>query len=108
LAELDEEISQGDIDVISLVDMLSVARPLMTNDFVISGAENAIKTFNESTRRIVGLVHRAQDFGERINRGAVKEKAFFGSFFGLALIAMVAWLYLLGELFLKFVVWCLS
>jgi hypothetical protein len=37
-----------------------------------------------------------------------KEKAFFGSFVGLALIAMAGWLYLLGEIFVKFVVWCLS
>ncbi|MGA9092350.1 MAG: hypothetical protein WB420_24960 [Bradyrhizobium sp.] len=37
-----------------------------------------------------------------------KELAFFGSFFGLALLAAVAWVYLLGSIFLKFMVWCFS
>ena len=37
-----------------------------------------------------------------------KELAFFGSFFGLALLATLTWVYLLGEIFLKFVIWCFS
>jgi hypothetical protein len=37
-----------------------------------------------------------------------KELAFFGSFFGLALLATVAWVYLLGSIFLKFMVWYFS
>ena len=37
-----------------------------------------------------------------------KELAFFGSFFGLAMLATIAWVYLLGSIFLKFVVWCFS
>jgi hypothetical protein len=37
-----------------------------------------------------------------------RELAFFGSFFGLALLATLAWVYLLGEIFLKFGIWCFS
>jgi hypothetical protein len=37
-----------------------------------------------------------------------RELAFFGSFFGLALLATVTWIYLLGSIFLKFVVWSFS
>jgi hypothetical protein len=37
-----------------------------------------------------------------------KEVAFLGSFFGLALLMTVAWSYLLGSIFLKFVIWCFS
>jgi hypothetical protein len=29
-----------------------------------------------------------------------------GVFFGVALLAMAGWVYLLGSIFLKFVVWC--
>jgi hypothetical protein len=36
----------------------------------------------------------------------IKEKAFSGAFFGLALLAMAGWVYLLSSIFLKFVVWC--
>jgi len=36
----------------------------------------------------------------------VKEKAFSGAFFALALLAMAGWAYFLGSIFLKFVVWC--
>lgn len=37
-----------------------------------------------------------------------RELAFFGSFFGLALLATLTWVYLLGEIFLKFVIWFFS
>jgi hypothetical protein len=37
-----------------------------------------------------------------------KELAFFGSFFGLALLLTLTWVYLLGEIFLKFIIWCFS
>jgi len=37
-----------------------------------------------------------------------KELAFFGSFFGLALLTTVAWVYLLDSIFLKFMVWYFS
>lgn len=37
-----------------------------------------------------------------------KDLAFFGSFFALALLTTLTWVYLLGEIFLKFVIWCFS
>jgi hypothetical protein len=37
-----------------------------------------------------------------------KEKAPSAAFFGLALLAMAGWMYLLGTIFLKFVLWCIS
>jgi hypothetical protein len=37
-----------------------------------------------------------------------KELAFFESFFVLALLTTVAWVYLLGSIFLKFMVWYFS
>jgi len=37
-----------------------------------------------------------------------RELAFFGSFFGLALLATLTWVYLLGEISLKFVIWCFA
>jgi len=33
---------------------------------------------------------------------------FFGAFFGVALLATLTWVYLLGEIFLKFVIWRFS
>jgi len=38
----------------------------------------------------------------------VKERGFSGAFLGLALLAMVGWIYLLSTIFFKFVLWCLS
>jgi hypothetical protein len=36
----------------------------------------------------------------------VREKAYSGVFLGLALLAMAGWVYVLGSIFLKFVLWC--
>ena len=36
----------------------------------------------------------------------LKETAFSGAFFVLALLAMAGWAYFLGSIFLKFVIWC--
>ena len=36
----------------------------------------------------------------------VRERIFSGTFLGLALLAMAGWVYLLSEIFVKFVVWC--
>jgi hypothetical protein len=36
----------------------------------------------------------------------VREKAFSGVSLALALLAMTGWVYLLGAIFLKFVLWC--
>ena len=46
---------------------------------------------------------------ERVSLAAkIKERSFSGAFLGLALLAMAGWIYLLGSLVLKFVLWCLS
>jgi hypothetical protein len=37
-----------------------------------------------------------------------RELVFFGSFVGVALLATLTWVYLLGEIFLKFVIWCFA
>jgi hypothetical protein len=37
-----------------------------------------------------------------------KDKAPSAAFFGLALLAMAGWMYLLSAIFLKFVLWCIS
>ena len=37
----------------------------------------------------------------------VREKAASGSFFGLALLAMAGWVWLLSWIFLKFARWCI-
>jgi hypothetical protein len=36
----------------------------------------------------------------------VGERIFSGTFLGLALLAVAGWVYLLSEIFVKFVVWC--
>jgi hypothetical protein len=36
----------------------------------------------------------------------IRERAFSGAFFGVALLAMAGWMYLLSSIFLRFVVWC--
>jgi hypothetical protein len=38
----------------------------------------------------------------------VKERGFSGAFLGLVLVAMAGWIYLLGSIFLKCVLWCFS
>jgi len=38
----------------------------------------------------------------------VKERGFSGAFLGLALLAMLGWVYLLSTIFFKFVLWCFS
>jgi len=38
----------------------------------------------------------------------VKEQGFSGVFLGLALLAMVGWIYLLSNIFFKVVLWCFS
>ena len=38
----------------------------------------------------------------------VKERGFSGAFLGLALLAMVGWIYLLSNILFKFVLWCFS
>ena len=38
----------------------------------------------------------------------IKERGFSGAFLGLALLAMVGWIYLLSTIFLKVVLWCFS
>ena len=37
-----------------------------------------------------------------------KEKAFTGAYFGLALLVMAGWVYLLGSLLWNFALWCFS
>ena len=37
-----------------------------------------------------------------------KERSFSGTFIGLALLAMVGWVYLLSSMFLKFMLWYFS
>ena len=37
-----------------------------------------------------------------------RENGFSGAFIGLALLAMAGWVYLLGTMFLKFMLWCFS
>ncbi|MCA1456835.1 hypothetical protein I6F35_27060 [Bradyrhizobium sp. BRP22] len=38
----------------------------------------------------------------------VKERGFSGAFLAVALLAMAGWVYLLGSLFLKLMLWCFS
>ena len=38
----------------------------------------------------------------------VKERGFSGAFLALTLLAMVGWVYLLGSMFWKFLMWCFS
>ena len=38
----------------------------------------------------------------------LKEKSLPGVFVGLLLLAMAGWFYLIGTMFLKFVLWCFS
>jgi hypothetical protein len=38
----------------------------------------------------------------------VKEQSFSGTFLALALLAMAGWIYLLGSMLVKFVLWCFS
>ncbi|MGX9432348.1 MULTISPECIES: hypothetical protein [Bradyrhizobium] len=38
----------------------------------------------------------------------VKERSFSGAFLAVALLAMVGWVYLLGSLFLKLMLWSFS
>jgi hypothetical protein len=38
----------------------------------------------------------------------VKEQSFSGAFLALVLLAMAGWIYLLGSMFVKFVLWCFS
>ena len=38
----------------------------------------------------------------------LKEKSLSSVFVGLVLLAMAGWFYLLGTMFLKFVLWCFS
>ena len=37
-----------------------------------------------------------------------RENGLSGAFVGLVLLAIVGWVYLLGTLFLKFMLWCFS
>jgi hypothetical protein len=37
-----------------------------------------------------------------------RENGLSGAFVGLVLLAMAGWVYLLGTLFLKFMLWCFS
>jgi len=37
----------------------------------------------------------------------MREMAFFGAFFGLSLLTMAGWMYLLGSIFVRFVLWCI-
>jgi hypothetical protein len=38
----------------------------------------------------------------------MKARSFSGAFLAVALLAMVGWVYLLGSLFLKLMLWCFS
>jgi hypothetical protein len=38
----------------------------------------------------------------------LRESSVSGVFVGLTLLAMAGWVYLLGSIFLKFVLWCFS
>jgi hypothetical protein len=38
----------------------------------------------------------------------LKEKSASGVFVGLTLLAMAGWIYLLGSMFAKFMLWCFS
>jgi len=38
----------------------------------------------------------------------VKDKAFAGIYFSLALLVMAGWVYLLGSMLWKFALWCIS
>jgi hypothetical protein len=38
----------------------------------------------------------------------VKEKSFPGAFLALVVLAMAGWIYLLGSMFVKFLLWCFS
>jgi hypothetical protein len=37
----------------------------------------------------------------------MRELAFFGAFSALTLLAMAGWMYLMGSIFLRFVLWCI-
>nr|DAH82780.1 MAG TPA: hypothetical protein [Caudoviricetes sp.] len=55
--ELVGSIVQGDVKVIALVDTLEALLPLTTNDIlVIRGKEFAIKSVDDNTRRVGGVL----------------------------------------------------